>query len=64
VTLITGDHAVTASAIGRMFAIIRGQSKALTGRELETMSDEDLFTKAQEVSIFAKVSHSKVIRRH
>jgi Ca2+-transporting ATPase len=62
VAMITGDHAVTASAIGRMFGIIRGRSKALTGRELETMSDEDLFTKVQEVSVFARVSPQHKLR--
>ena len=61
VAMITGDHAVTASAIGRMFGITRGGSKALIGRELETMSDEDLFTKVKEVSVFARVSpHHKL----
>ncbi|HEX9909760.1 MAG TPA: HAD-IC family P-type ATPase, partial [Desulfatiglandales bacterium] len=61
VAMITGDHADTASAIGEMFGIARGQSEALTGRELETMSDEDLFNKVQEVSVFARVSpHHKL----
>jgi Ca2+-transporting ATPase len=60
--MITGDHAVTASAIGRMFGITRGGSKALTGKELETMSDEDLFTKVQEVSVFARVSPQHKLR--
>jgi magnesium-transporting ATPase (P-type) len=62
VAMITGDHAVTASAIGRMFGITRGGSKALTGRELETMSNEDLFTKVQEVSVFARVSPQHKLR--
>jgi Ca2+-transporting ATPase len=62
VAMITGDHAVTASAIGSMFGIIRGQSKALTGRELETMSDQDLFTKVKEVSVFARVSPQHKLR--
>jgi magnesium-transporting ATPase (P-type) len=62
VAMITGDHAVTASAIGRMFGIIRGGSKALTGRELETMSDEDLFAKVQEISVFARVSPQHKLR--
>jgi Ca2+-transporting ATPase len=62
VAMITGDHAVTASAIGRMFGITRGQSRALTGRELEVMSDADLFTKVQEVSVFARVSPQHKLR--
>jgi Ca2+-transporting ATPase len=62
VAMITGDHAVTASAIGRMFGITRGQSKALTGIELEVMSDADLFTKVEEVSVFARVSPQHKLR--
>ncbi|MDH4264873.1 MAG: HAD-IC family P-type ATPase [Deltaproteobacteria bacterium] len=61
VAMITGDHAVTASAIGRMFGISRERSKVLTGRELETMSDDDLFTKVKDVSVYARVSpHHKL----
>ncbi|MBM4333511.1 MAG: HAD-IC family P-type ATPase [Deltaproteobacteria bacterium] len=61
VVMITGDHAVTASTIGRMFGISRERSKVLTGKELETMSDDDLFTKVKDVSIYARVSpHHKL----
>jgi len=38
--------------------ITGGRSEALTGRELETMSDDDLFRKVKEVSVFARVSPS------
>ncbi len=62
VAMITGDHAVTASAIGRMFGITRGESKALTGKELEVTSDADLFTKVEEVSVFARVSPQHKLR--
>lgn len=62
VVMITGDHAVTASAIGSMFGISRGQSKVLTGRELEKMSDEELFKKVEEVSVFARVSPQHKLR--
>ncbi len=58
VAMITGDHAVTANAIGRMMGITRADSKVLTGKELESMSDEDLFEKVKEVSIYARVSPS------
>lgn len=61
VAMITGDHAVTASAIGRMIGITRERSKALTGRELETMGDDTLFKKVGGVSLFARVSpHHKL----
>ncbi|MBE0568082.1 MAG: HAD-IC family P-type ATPase [Deltaproteobacteria bacterium] len=61
VAMITGDHAVTASAIGKMLGIAREGSEVLTGRELETMSDDDLFKKVRHVSVFARVSpHHKL----
>lgn len=61
VAMITGDHAVTASAIGRMIGISRERSKVLTGKELETMSDDDLFTKVKDTSVYARVSpHHKL----
>jgi magnesium-transporting ATPase (P-type) len=61
VVMITGDHAVTASAIGSMFGISHERSKVLSGRELETMSDEDLFTKVKDVWVYARVSpHHKL----
>jgi magnesium-transporting ATPase (P-type) len=63
VAMITGDHAVTASAIGKMFGIARERrSKVLTGKELEAMSDEDLFSKVQEVSVYARVSPQHKLR--
>jgi len=62
VAMITGDHAVTASAIGEMFGIARGRSKVLTGRELETMSDDDLFGRVKDVSVYARVSPQHKLR--
>ena len=56
VAMITGDHAVTANAIGKMMGITRTESQVLTGKELETMSNEDLYAHVKEVSIFARVS--------
>ncbi len=62
VAMITGDHAVTASAIGEMFGIARERSEVLTGRELETMSDEDLFRRVKDVSVYARVSPQHKLR--
>ncbi len=62
VAMITGDHAVTASAIGRSMGITSGNTQALTGRELETMSDEELFRKVREISVFARVSPQHKLR--
>jgi len=62
VTMITGDHAVTASAIGKMLGIAHEGSGVLAGKELETMSDEDLFKKVRNVSVFARVSPQHKLR--
>jgi Ca2+-transporting ATPase len=62
VAMITGDHAVTASAIGEMFGIARQRSEVLTGRELEAMSDDDLFGRVKEVSVYARVSPQHKLR--
>ncbi len=56
VVMITGDHAVTASAIGKMIGISQKGGKALTGRDLESMDDETLFQEVRDVSVFARVS--------
>lgn len=62
VVMITGDHAVTAKAIGEMLGISDSKSKVLTGKELERMSDEELFHKVKEVSIYARVSPEHKLR--
>ncbi|OGQ00263.1 MAG: ATPase [Deltaproteobacteria bacterium RBG_19FT_COMBO_46_12] len=62
VAMITGDHAVTASAIGEMFGITHDRSEVLTGRELETMSDDDLFGRVKDVSVYARVSPQHKLR--
>jgi Ca2+-transporting ATPase len=62
VAMITGDHAVTASAIGEMFGIARERSDVLTGKELETMSDDDLFGRVKDVSVYARVSPQHKLR--
>jgi P-type Ca2+ transporter type 2C len=62
VAMITGDHAVTASAIGKMIGITRKGAEALTGKDLEPMDDDVLFEKVQEVSVFARVSPQHKLR--
>ncbi len=62
VAMITGDHAITARAIGKMMGITQKDSLVLTGKELETISDEELFNKVQDVSVFARVSPQHKLR--
>ena len=61
VKMITGDHADTAKAIGLEMGIGDG-TKAMLGREIETMSDEDLQHAAIEYDIFARTSPEHKLR--
>jgi len=62
VVMITGDHAVTAQAIGRQLGIIDHDGAALTGRELEAMDDDALFEKVPLISVFARVAPDHKLR--
>lgn len=62
VVMITGDHAVTAKAIGEMLGLSDSKSKVLTGREIEKMSNEELFHRIKEVSVYARVSPEHKLR--
>ncbi len=62
VVMITGDHAVTAQAIGRQLGIIEQDDAVLTGRELEAMDDDALFEKVRSVSVFARVAPDHKLR--
>ncbi|HBR22780.1 MAG TPA: ATPase [Nitrospiraceae bacterium] len=60
--MITGDHAITAQAIGRQLGIVREESHALTGKELEVISDDELFNKVQKISVYARVAPQDKLR--
>lgn len=62
VVMITGDHAVTASAIGRMIGLGENKAPAITGKELEGMDDDELFARVQETSVYARVSPQHKLR--
>lgn len=53
--MITGDHKDTAVAIGKDLGIITDASQAMTGSELEDISDEDLINVVNNCSVFARV---------
>ena len=61
VKMITGDHALTASAIGRQLGIGDSQ-KAITGTELQKMSDEEMERVVLEYDIFARSSPEHKLR--
>ncbi len=60
--MITGDHIATASAIGRNLGILSSNEKAITGQELNNMSEEDLLNHIHEYSVFARVSPEHKVR--
>lgn len=62
VVMITGDHAVTAQAIGRQLGIIDQDDTVLTGRELEGMDDDALYQRVMGVSVYARVAPDHKLR--
>ncbi len=60
--MITGDHIVTASAIARELGILVDGDIAITGAELDSMTDEELDMKVQNISVYARVSPENKIR--
>ncbi len=60
--MITGDHIVTASAIARELGILNEGDIAITGAELDNMTDEELDMKVQHISVYARVSPENKIR--
>jgi Ca2+-transporting ATPase len=60
--MITGDHAVTAQAIAKKLGITGDAAPVLTGKELEPMSDTELFHKVKYVSVYARVSPQHKLR--
>ena len=60
--MITGDHKVTAAAIAKQLGILENESEAITGQELEKMSDEELEKNVRQYSVYARVSPEHKVR--
>lgn len=60
--MITGDHKTTAQAIGRDIGLMEEGDIAVTGQELDAMSDEELDHKLKHISVYARVSPENKIR--
>ena len=60
--MITGDHKVTATAIAKKLGILENDDEALTGQELEKMSDEELEKNVRHYSVYARVSPEHKVR--
>src|SRR5665647_1999420 len=63
VKMITGDHAITAAAIARQIGLTADADPvALTGRELEALSDKQLIERVQHTSVFARATPEQKLR--
>ena len=61
VTMITGDHKITAAAIGKMLGMGDGKS-AITGAEIEEMDTATLQERVRDVDVFARASPEHKLR--
>ena len=60
--MITGDHKITATAIAKQLGIFQDGDQALSGVELDNMSDQQLDDCLASVSVYARVSPEHKIR--
>jgi calcium-translocating P-type ATPase len=60
--MITGDHKTTARAIARDLNLFKEGDIALSGQELDKMSEEELMEKLEHISVYARVTPENKIR--
>ncbi|MBQ8281920.1 MAG: calcium-translocating P-type ATPase, PMCA-type [Lachnospiraceae bacterium] len=60
--MITGDHVVTATAIAKELGIYLEGDKAITGTELDAMTERQLDEEVEKISVYARVSPENKIR--
>ena len=60
--MITGDHKVTAAAIAKRIGILKHESEACEGSEIDHMSDQELEKFVEGISVYARVSPEHKIR--
>lgn len=60
--MITGDHVVTASAIAKELGILEEGNLAITGAQLDVMTDRELDEQVENISVYARVSPENKIR--
>jgi Ca2+-transporting ATPase len=60
VVMVTGDYPTTAAAIGRQAGV--GQGQTLTGTELSSMNDSELASRAQAITVFARILPDQKLR--
>ncbi|WP_207758142.1 calcium-translocating P-type ATPase, PMCA-type [Clostridium sardiniense] len=60
--MITGDHKNTALAIAKSLNICKNEEQVLTGKEIEGMTDKELYNKVNNTRVFARVSPNHKLR--
>ena len=60
--MITGDYSNTAQAIAESIGLLRPGHQVLTGKELDSMSDDDLKRDVERTDVFARVSPENKLR--
>mgnify|MGYP001622973951 FL=1 len=60
--MITGDHKVTAAAIAKRIGILNNLDEACEGSQIDSMSDEELKSFVEKISVYARVSPEHKIR--
>ncbi|MBQ8994849.1 MAG: cation-translocating P-type ATPase [Oscillospiraceae bacterium] len=60
--MITGDHVVTASAIAREIGILTDEDEAVTGVQVDDMSDDELLERVRHIAVYARVTPENKIR--
>ena len=60
--MITGDHKVTAVAIAKELGILEDGEDAITGSQLEAMSQEELIQRVENIRVYARVSPEHKVR--
>lgn len=60
--MITGDHVVTAGAIAKELGIMNSRKEAISGAQLQKMTDDELDSKVKELSVYARVTPEDKIR--
>ena len=60
--MITGDHKITATAIAKHLGILENEEEAITGTELQKMSDEELEKNIRKYCVYARVSPEHKVR--
>ena len=60
--MITGDNILTAKAVARRIGILTNDSQAITGSELDKLSDDELANSIEKYTVFARITPNDKIR--